>query len=51
MGVQYIYHIGQYRDRLAVPHALANNLQGKVEAFFQPGSINNTQYLNNIGVY
>ena len=50
MAVQYVDHIGQYRDRLAVALAIANHLQGKIETFFQPRRIYQAQHLLYLGI-
>ena len=48
--VQHVDHICQHCDRLAVALAVPYHLQGEVEAFFQPGSIDNAEHMLHLGV-
>ena len=50
MRLQYVHHIGQHGHRLAVTCTLSNHLQRKVQAFLQPGGIDDTQHMADIGV-
>ena len=43
--LQHVHHVGQHRDRLAALRRLPYHLQGEVEAFFQPGHIDQAQHM------
>ena len=50
VAVQHIDQIRQYRDRLAVALTVPDHLQGEVEAFFQPGGVDEAQHMLHLGV-
>ena len=48
--MQHINHIADNDHGFAVARALAYHLQGEVQALFQPGNIDDTQDLADIGI-